>query len=225
MAEGKLYEVDMRLRPSGRQGPVATSFEAFRDYQQTEAWTWEHLALTRARVVAGDAGLGQAVEAFRRKLLAEKAQGPQVLADAAAMRTRLLAAWPAPEGWEAKLGPGRLMDIEFLAQTAALLAGSPARRPEAQLRAGAKAGVLMGAEVDCLLPALRFFSTLRIAGRLLTDRALDPQMLGQGGCAFLLRETGAGDAAGLTARVAAEAAGAAAVIGAKLCEGGGAGWK
>ena len=56
MAEGILYKVDMRLRPSGRQGPVATSLAAFRRYQAEEAWTWEHLALTRARVVAGPAG-------------------------------------------------------------------------------------------------------------------------------------------------------------------------
>ncbi|HSG54782.1 MAG TPA: glutamine-synthetase adenylyltransferase, partial [Paracoccaceae bacterium] len=53
MAEGKLYEVDMRLRPSGTQGPVATSLTSFRDYQMNEAWIWEHLALTRARAVAG----------------------------------------------------------------------------------------------------------------------------------------------------------------------------
>ncbi len=50
MSEGTLYEVDMRLRPSGRQGPVATGWAAFKSYQETEAWTWEHLALTRARV-------------------------------------------------------------------------------------------------------------------------------------------------------------------------------
>ena len=52
-AEGKLYEVDMRLRPSGRQGPVATSIQSFCSYQEDEAWTWEHLALTRARPLAG----------------------------------------------------------------------------------------------------------------------------------------------------------------------------
>ena len=58
MAEGKLFEVDMRLRPSGRQGPVATSLGSFQSYQKTKAWTWEHLALTRARPVAGSAELG-----------------------------------------------------------------------------------------------------------------------------------------------------------------------
>src|SRR5690606_38377421 len=68
-AEGRLYEVDMRLRPSGRQGPVATSVQSFESYQMTEAWTWEHLALTRARVVAmaGDHApdLADQVEALR----------------------------------------------------------------------------------------------------------------------------------------------------------------
>ena len=58
MAEGILYKVDMRLRPSGQPGPVATALPAFRRYQAEEAWTWEHMALTRARVIAGPAGAG-----------------------------------------------------------------------------------------------------------------------------------------------------------------------
>mgnify|MGYP002653933729 CR=1 FL=1 len=72
MAEGRLYEVDMRLRPSGRQGPVATSIESFRAYQMDEAWTWEHLALTRARVVwasssqFAEAAAGAVESALRR---------------------------------------------------------------------------------------------------------------------------------------------------------------
>eukprot|EP01036_Dinobryon_divergens_P053232 gene53232-biopygen43800 len=57
MPEGRLYEVDMRLRPSGRGGPVATSIQSFTSYQETEAWTWEHLALTRARPLVGAAAL------------------------------------------------------------------------------------------------------------------------------------------------------------------------
>ncbi len=64
-AEGNLYEVDMRLRPSGQKGPVATQLSSFIDYQQREAWTWEHLALTRARVVSGPPALQPAVEAGR----------------------------------------------------------------------------------------------------------------------------------------------------------------
>jgi glutamate-ammonia-ligase adenylyltransferase len=61
-AEGKLYDVDMRLRPSGQKGPVATQLSSFIDYQNNSAWTWEHLALTRARVVSGPAPLRAAVE-------------------------------------------------------------------------------------------------------------------------------------------------------------------
>jgi len=216
MAGGKLYEVDMRLRPSGRQGPVATSFEGFCHYHRDEAWTWEHLALTRARVVAGGAGLAEAVEQFRRALIREKGRGAQVISDAAAMRARLLAAWPAPSDWEAKTGPGRLMDIEFLAQTAALLAGDPQCGTDQQLRAGRESGFLSAAEAETLLAAWRLFWTVRAAGRLLTDRDLGPEGLGQGGCAFLLRETGAETVADLTLRLRAASEAAAAVIGAKL---------
>ena len=149
MAEGRLYEVDMRLRPSGRQGPVATSWPAFRSYQQGEAWTWEHLALTRARPIAGSEALAADVEAFRRKLLAAKGQGARVLADVADMRARLRAAKPGGGAWEAKLGPGRMMEIELLAQTAALRAGDPARRVEAQLRAGRAFGLVRRCDRGC----------------------------------------------------------------------------
>src|SRR5210317_805597 len=58
MAEGRVYEVDMRLRPSGNKGPVATSWDAFQSYQMGEAWIWEHLALSRARVIAGPQAFG-----------------------------------------------------------------------------------------------------------------------------------------------------------------------
>ena len=63
-AEGGLYDVDMRLRPSGQKGPVATRLSSFNDYQNGEAWTWEHLALTRARVVAGSFRLQDEVDAI-----------------------------------------------------------------------------------------------------------------------------------------------------------------
>src|SRR6185312_340684 len=66
---GALYQVDMRLRPSGRSGPVATSIDAFQGYQQSEAWTWEHMALTRARVVSGPPGFASRVEAIVRSVL------------------------------------------------------------------------------------------------------------------------------------------------------------
>jgi glutamate-ammonia-ligase adenylyltransferase len=132
MAEGRLYEADMRLRPSGRQGPVATSIAAFETYQREEAWTWEHLALTRARPVTGAAELGARVETFRRDLLARAKDGAKILADTAGMRTRLAEARPGQGPLEAKHGPGRLQDIALVAQAGALLAGAPARDTEDQ---------------------------------------------------------------------------------------------
>ncbi|MDM7930835.1 glutamine-synthetase adenylyltransferase [Tabrizicola sp.] len=211
MPEGRLYEVDMRLRPSGRQGPVATSLQSFTSYQETEAWTWEHLALTRARVLAGEATLGGEVETFRRSILQAKGQGAKVRADVAAMRARVQAAKPAQGAWDAKNGAGRIMDIELAAQTLALLAGSPARSVERQIAAGA--GLHMpDSDAQALLGAYRMLWRLHAASRLLTDGALDMDSLGEGGRAFVLRETGASDAATLTANLGAAVALAAAAV-------------
>jgi len=216
LPEGRLYEVDMRLRPSGRQGPVATSIDSFRNYQMTEAWTWEHLALTRARVLAGDAGLAAEVEDFRRKVIAEKGQGAAVRADVAGMRARLAAAKPGEGGWEAKLGPGRLLDIELLAQTLALETASPARQTERQIGAGAKGGKLSQSGQTALSEAFRLCWRLQCGARLLSDRVVDPDRLGEGGRAFLLRETGEATVPALTARLEALTAEAARVIAAHL---------
>ncbi|MFD1914476.1 glutamine-synthetase adenylyltransferase [Halodurantibacterium flavum] len=188
MSEGRLYEVDMRLRPSGRQGPVATSLQSFRAYQAEEAWTWEHLALTRARVMAGPAELGAEVESFRQELLARKSDGPRVITDVAEMRARLRTAKPAEGEWDAKSGPGRLQDIELMAQTAALRSASPARATEAQIRAGVRHGWIAAADAETLLRVYRMLWRLQAGTRLLTDRPLDPAEVGEGACAFLLRE-------------------------------------
>ncbi|WP_444455485.1 glutamine-synthetase adenylyltransferase [Rhodobacter capsulatus] len=201
MPEGRLYEVDMRLRPSGRGGPVAVSLESFRDYQRTEAWTWEHLALTRARVLAGDARLGADVEAVRLAVLAEKGGDPKVMPDLAEMRARIFAA-KAPDGaWEAKIGPGRLQDIELLAQSFALRAAEPARKVEAQLRIGPRQGFVTKEEGERLASAYRLLWRLQAGGRLLTDKPLDLEAVGEGGRAFLLREAGEDSLAALAERL------------------------
>ena len=211
---GRLYEVDMRLRPSGRQGPVATSVQSFRDYQLTEAWTWEHLALTRARVV-GSCGaeaeaLAAEVEALRVEVLAATGTGPQVMADLADMRARIFAAKAADSVWQAKIGPGHLQDIDLLAQSFALRAASPARGTAAQLRVGPRAGLISREDAETLASARRFLWSLQSATRLLTERPLDMDHVGRGGQAFLLRETGSEtlDALAEQLRTATTAAGA-----------------
>jgi glutamate-ammonia-ligase adenylyltransferase len=114
-AEGKLYEVDMRLRPSGNKGPVATSLSAFERYHAESAWTWERMALTRARCVAGPPGLRRRISASIKTAMMEHA-GPQAVADAVAMRARMLRDLP-PEGpLDIKAMPGGLVEVEFIAQ-------------------------------------------------------------------------------------------------------------
>lgn len=212
MAQGRLYEVDMRLRPSGRQGPVATSWQSFRTYQREEAWTWEHLALTHARPVAGVMALGQDLDQFRRDLLAEKGQGATVLADVAEMRARLAEAKPGDGPWDMKLGPGRMQDIALLAETAALRAGSPERAQSDQIAAGVADGWLDAAQAQTLQDALGLFWQVQAAARLLTGGRFDPDEAGEGGRRLILRETGFADLSGLVAEIATRSAAAAKII-------------
>ncbi|HEB79752.1 MAG TPA: glutamine-synthetase adenylyltransferase, partial [Rhodospirillales bacterium] len=115
-AEGRLYEVDMRLRPSGKAGPIASSYEAFEQYQRESAWTWEHMALTRARVIAGPAALREKVEAVIRETLTRPRDADKLLGDVAGMRARMDEERRAESIWEVKHLRGGLVDIEFIAQ-------------------------------------------------------------------------------------------------------------
>ena len=119
-AEGVLYDLDLRLRPSGNKGPVATHIDAFRKYQREEAWTWEHMALTRARAVAGDGALCATVEAEVKAILALPRSGSEVSRKAADMRDMIAAEKPPRDLWEIKLIAGGLIDLEFIAQVAGL---------------------------------------------------------------------------------------------------------
>lgn len=189
-AAGKLYDVDMRLRPSGKQGPVATALSAFAHYQRHEAWTWEHMALTRARPLAGDDGLLADVEAERCAVLAAESAAVTVLRDAAEMRARLAAAGRAGGTWAVKDGPGGMQDIELAGQVAALIAGVSARQTSEQLAAGVTAGWLRVDEAEGLTQALGLMASVNQAGRLLIDGPLVPSELGAGARAFLARQTG-----------------------------------
>ncbi len=115
-AEGILYEVDFRLRPSGNKGPLATSLAAFRRYQREEAWTWEHMALTRARPIAGDPSLVADVERELDEVIALDRDLEKVRTDAAAMRDRLLRDKPPHGDWDLKRLAGGTTDIDFIAQ-------------------------------------------------------------------------------------------------------------
>ncbi|MGP6086262.1 glutamine-synthetase adenylyltransferase [Antarctobacter jejuensis] len=215
MAEGRLYELDMRLRPSGNQGPVATSWTSFQKYQREDAWTWEHLALTRARVVAGPVELAEDVEAFRKEIIARPRDAAEVKGAVAEMRARIAAAKGEAGPMDAKIGRGRLQDLELFSQMAALLAAKPVREAPRALRL---ANWLSDEEQRDLVAAYELFWSLQIGARLVSEEALDLDKLGLGGCAFLLRLTGAADMDALRGEVETRAARAAAIIDGSLPE-------
>ena len=128
--EGRLYETDMRLRPSGRSGPVATSLTSFESYHQNNAWTWEHMALTRLRPVVGDAALGQKTQEIAERMI-NTGDATQRTADILEMRERLLRDKPSQGEWDLKMRTGGLLDLEFITQHAILTATTPQKlRPE-----------------------------------------------------------------------------------------------
>ncbi|MDB5415841.1 MAG: glutamine-synthetase adenylyltransferase, partial [Rubritepida sp.] len=114
--DGCAFEVDMRLRPSGNKGPVAVRLSAFARYHAEEAWTWERMALTRARIVAGPTALARQIEAAVDAALTTPRDAAKVLADAAAMRARMLRELPADGPWDLKAMAGGLVEVEFIAQ-------------------------------------------------------------------------------------------------------------
>ena len=122
-AEGSLYEVDMRLRPSGNAGPLAVPLEGFIQYQQTQAWTWEHMALTRARVSTGPDALRTAIDTTIRDVLTRRRDKDSLRREVAQMRQRI-AREKKPKGfWDMKLSRGGILDMEFICQYLQLLHG------------------------------------------------------------------------------------------------------
>jgi glutamate-ammonia-ligase adenylyltransferase len=217
MSEGRLYEVDMRLRPSGTQGPVATSWDSFRNYQSEEAWVWEHLALTRARVVAGDAGLGADIERFRVDLLPLKgADRGAVVQQLSEMRARIAAA-KAPEGpWDGKIGRGRLQDVELIAQAGALMAGAAGRTTQDGLSGGVAIGWLSDGDKAALEAAYALCWQVQAVSKLLSEKPLSPEEVGGGGAVMLKRETGIDGFDALATALDARCRAAQAVIDAAL---------
>lgn len=186
-AEGKLYDVDMRLRPSGGQGPVATALSSFERYQREEAWVWEHMALTRARVVAGDAALARDVDAIRCSVIESRKGDATVLPEAATMRARLAEAGRAGSTWAVRDGAGGLQDIALVAQALALCAGRAVAGTLAQIEAAREAHLIDDAQAADLTSAYTLFQIISQGGRLLTGASLEATNTGDGGRAFLQR--------------------------------------
>ena len=160
--EGSLYAVDLRLRPSGNAGPIASSLEGFERYQAESAWTWERMALTRARVVAGDPALTTAVGATIRAALTAPRDKATLLADVADMRRRLAAQHTKPGPLDFKHQRGGLVDIDFIAQY--LMLAHASERPDilsldtaTALRRLHQAGFIAASDAQHLEEALAFY--------------------------------------------------------------------
>jgi len=130
-AEGVLYEADMRLRPSGNAGPLATSLSGFSAYHRDNAWTWEHLALSRARVVSATGGLAARVEAAIAAVMAQPRDPSKTIEDVLSMRALMARERKPRHAFDLKLAPGGLVDLEFIAQSAQLVAGGAIELPQA----------------------------------------------------------------------------------------------
>lgn len=130
-SEGVLYEADMRLRPSGNAGPLATSLAGFRAYHKDNAWTWEHLALSRARVVAATGGFAARVEAELAEVMQRRRDNAKTIEDVVSMRALMARERKPRHAFDLKLAGGGLVDLEFIAQSAQLVAGDIIDAPQA----------------------------------------------------------------------------------------------
>jgi len=191
-AEGALYEVDFRLRPSGNSGPLATHIRSFVEYQNKEAWTWEHMALTRARPIGGDPSLVAQAVADVRAILSTPHDQKKVQRDVLEMRALLEAEKTAEGPWDLKQVPGGQIDIEFITQYLQLVHG--AEHPgildaetEVALAAASRAGLLSATDAEILLPALRLYQKLVLVLRLGVEGAFNPAEAPRGLLGLLAR--------------------------------------
>ena len=206
-AEGNLYEVDMRLRPSGQKGPVAAQLSSFIDYQEHQAWTWEHLALTRARVISGPPALHDAVEQAIRRVLTLPRDRAKVAADVRDMRARIEKEKGTKDIWDLKQVRGGLVDLEFIAQYLQLVhaASHPAilsANTVAALTNLWRTGLLPPAAAEALLPAARLLNNLTQVLRLCLDGPFAPDKASPGLKALLARAGEAPDFSRLEAELA-----------------------
>ena len=206
-AEGRLYEVDMRLRPSGNAGPLATSFAGFLKYQNDEAWTWEHMALTRARVIEGPPDLTARIGESVRSVLVRPRDLDKLVTDVAEMRERIERDHSSETEWRIKRRRGGIVDLEFLAQYQQLR--HAAAHPEV-LSANtqdafeqlAAAGCLAADTAKTLAEAARFWQGLQSMLRLTVGEDFQEESATDGLRALLTRAGGVETFDELKARIA-----------------------
>ena len=218
-AEGALYEVDMRLRPSGKKGPVAVSLAAFEQYQLNEAWVWEHLALTRAALITGSPELRDRIEAIIDQALSARQGAPDVLTEAAKMRERLAEANAADRRnpWSLKLAAGGIMEIEFVAQAGALMLGLPHGQPMPdQIATLAERGWIGADDAEALSDALAIQQCLQQIERIALEGALNPDALGAELRSVMLRAVDLPDFEALSSRLTSLQERAAAIAAARI---------
>ncbi len=204
-AEGVLYETDFRLRPSGRAGPLATRLKAFESYQEEEAETWEHMALSRARVVAGPSAFRRTVGRAIGKVLTMKRAPKMVAKDVRAMRALLDKEKGGGGPWNLKHAPGGLVDIEFVAQALQLAYASKTPELLFTVTAGAidralEAGLIGEEDHAALASAAHLQLDLTQALRVAVEGSgFDPEEAPEGLKALLCRVGEAPDFRRLTA--------------------------
>jgi len=205
-AEGTLYEVDFRLRPSGKSGPLATHIDAFTTYQDNAAWTWEHMALTRARPLAGDKALVARVGREFASVITRRHDRKKVAADIIEMRAMIESEKGGEGAWDLKQAPGGMIDIEFIAQYLQLIhaAKHPAilsTETDIVLTASARVKLISRRDAEVLLPALHLYQTLTQILRLCVDGVFRPEDSPKGLLDLLARAGEMPDFASLDAHV------------------------
>lgn len=169
--EGRLFEIDMRLRPSGRAGIIAVSLDAFTRYQAEEAWSWEHMTLTKARIIVAPSPFRDQIEAAIRHILSQKRDRQTLIKDVQDMRRRYDQEFKPDGRWHLNSAHGGLADLNWVVQTKLLENGLTsafeASTMEDQLRLLATHDVLEKAETDRLTNAWRLLFSARAIRRLL----------------------------------------------------------
>ena len=204
---GALYQVDMRLRPSGRAGPLATQIGGFAGYQETEAWAWEHMALTRARVVSASPGFGERVEAVIRDVLRRPRDSELIAGDVVEMRSAIAKEHGDSDRWDIKHAAGGLVDIEFIAQYLQLVYAHrhPSIFDTSTARVLEKARdlrLLAPEDADVLRPAVQLYQDLTQILRLCLPGPFDPKTAVPGLLRLLARAGDVPDFAALEATLA-----------------------